>query len=286
MRHIGRMVGPVLVGLLVVACDAPTGSTGEPAGPNAASASATSDPLDLIGSWTITEADEEKGAMLRLAARDLKIFRACGYVMGSWRATTDGLFVGHTFGSDCSPDAAATPAWLRRVSGFRQDGDTQLLLDEQGETVARLLPGARPSPGPHLAPQEATPPVVDDEARRIMAPASPLPASLRPAVRSDLPGRWVPADIRGRNAERDPFAEFGSDGEWRGSDGCNSGSGRWRSGPAGTLLATIGVSTLIACASTPVPSWLAQTRRAGFDGDVLVLLDQTAKELGRLRRDG
>jgi len=31
--------------------------------------------------------------------------------------------------------------------------------------------------------------------------------------------------------------------------------------------------------------WLSSTRRAGFDGTTLVLLDQNAKELGRLHRD-
>lgn len=283
MRQLRRMVGPVVVGLLLAAC-APAGPAEEPASPNAGAAPATTDPLALIGSWTVTQAPEEPGAILRLAAGELTLFRACGYVMGQWRATGDGLFVGHTFSGACGPDAVATPAWLRLVSGFRQDGDAQLLIDEQGETVARLLPGARPTPGPNLAPEAAASPVVDDAARRVLAPASPLPASLRPAGRSDLLGRWVPAGSGRQNAARASFAEFVSDGDWRGSDGCNGGSGRWVSGPAGTLLATAGAATLIFCDSPPVPSWLAQTYRAGFDGDVLVLLDQTGKELGRLRR--
>jgi hypothetical protein len=282
MRQIGRMIGLVAVGLLLAACAAPMGSTDEPSVPTPTFVPSPADPLALIGSWTITEAGEQQGAILRLAAGDLTLFRACG-LMGHWRATTDGLFVAHIFGADCGSDAIDTPAWLRRASGFRQDGKTQLLLDDKGQTVARLLPGARPSPGPHLASEMATPPVADDEARRILAPAASVPANLRPAVRSDLIGRWVPADGGRWNAEQ-PFAEFATDGEWRGSDGCNGGSGRWTSGRAGALLATAGISTLIGCHGVPVPSWLGQTHRAGFDGDVLVLLDQTGKELGRLRR--
>jgi hypothetical protein len=35
----------------------------------------------------------------------------------------------------------------------------------------------------------------------------------------------------------------------------------------------------------PVGDWLSSARRAGFDGATLVLLDQNAKELGRLNRD-
>jgi hypothetical protein len=286
VRQIRRTLGLVAAGLVLAACATATGSAGEPTSSSPGSSVAPSDPLGLIGSWTVTEADEEQGVVLRLAADGLRLFGACGSVNGDWRASTDGLFVGHTFGGGCSrhPDMYGTPAWLRQASGFRQDGDAQVLLDENGETVARLVPGARPTPGPNLAPQEAAPPVVDKAARQSFAPASPLPANLRPAAERDLLGRWVPAD--GRPRPEAPFAEFAGDHGWRGSDGCNGLYGRWASGPAGTLLATAGPQTLIGCDNAPVASWLAKTYRAGFDGDVLVLFDQVGNELGRLRRDG
>lgn len=254
MRQIRWTVGPVFVGLLVVACAAPTDPTGERAGPTTGFAPATADPLTLIGSWTITEAEEEEGAILRLATGDLTLFRRCGQVMGHWRATTDALFVAHTFSSDCGPDAIATPAWLRRVASFRQDGDARLLLDQQGETVARLRPVAQPTSGTRVNLNETAPPVVDEEARRTLAPASPVPGNLRPAVRSTLLGRWVPSDGQS-NGIHEPFVEFAPDGEWHGSDGCNRSSGRWGTGPAGTLLATIGASTLIACSNSPHPEF-------------------------------
>jgi hypothetical protein len=283
MRQTRWTVGSVVVGLLLAGCAAPTGPAGAPAGPNPSSAPAAADPLALIGLWTVTEADEEEGAILRLAER-LTLFRTCGYAEGTWRATTDGLFLGDTFGGSCGsgPKAHLNPDWLRRAAGFRADGDARLLLDEEGETVARLLPGARLTPSPNLAPQEAAPPVVDDAARRIMAPASPVPANLRPAVRSDLPGRWVPV---GNQWNAKAFVEFAHDGEMHGSDGCNGNGGlRWLSGRAGAVVATTGLTTLMACNNAPIQSWLAHVYRAGFDGDVLVLLDQAGKELGRLRR--
>lgn len=294
MRQIRGMVGLIAVGLLLTGCAARTESAREPAGPTAGSALAPADPLALIGLWTITEADEEKGAILRLAER-LTLFRACGYIAGTWRASADGLFVGHTASGGpgrrpgvtptgpCAsgPGDVTTPGWLRRVSGFRQDGDAQLLLDEQGETVARLVPGARLTPGPNLDAMGTAPPVVDDDARRVMAPASPVPTNLRPAVRSDLPGRWVAAEDLWNDAA---FVEFAPNNEWHGSDGCNAQGGRWVFGSAGALLATDGPSTMIGCDGMLVGLWLRHTYRAGFDGDVLVLLDQTGKEVGRLLR--
>jgi hypothetical protein len=101
------------------------------------------------------------------------------------------------------------------------------LLDQQGETVARLRPVAQPTSGTHVNLNETAPPVVDEEARRTLAPASPVPGNLRPAVRSTLLGRWVPSDGQ-RNGIHEPFVEFASDGEWRGSDQTGKELGRLR----------------------------------------------------------
>ena len=49
-------------------------------------------------------------------------------------------------------------------------------------------------------------------------------------------------------------------------------------------MATGGVSTLIACGGDITPALFQSARRAGFDGEILVLFDGTGKELGRLRR--
>jgi hypothetical protein len=169
---------------------------------------------------------------------------------------------------------------LHRAVGFRLDGANPILLDGQGRQVARLLPGARPTAGPGLAPSEVEPPVVTDEVRRAFVPAVEVAAPLVPATRDALTGRWVP--VGGRAPEA--YVELRPNGEWTGSDGCNGTGGRWVAGPAGALLATTGASTLIGCDNVPVGGWLGATRRAGLHAEVLVLLDASGAELGRLRR--
>ena len=53
--------------------------------------------------------------------------------------------------------------------------------------------------------------------------------------------------------------------------------------PGGALLATSGVSTLMACDSqVPVGSWLSTAARAGFDGTELLLIDVDGSPVGRL----
>jgi hypothetical protein len=243
----------------------------------------------LIGSWRLTGVDGEVDTVLRIAmdTNPLALWRRCGRLIGSWRANTDGLFVGYLNGvAQCpSPSGEMTPAWLRRVTAFRVDGDNRVLLDAGGGTVARLLPGGRPIPLPtvEVDPSLARPPVVTDRVRRQLAPAAPLPRELAAVARDALVGRWViPADQKTR--PRQPFAELRADGGWVGSDGCNRESGRWVAGPAGALLATIGPMTAIFCDGVSVGYWLSRTHRAGMDGDVLVLLDGDGAELGRLQR--
>ncbi|MEH0933791.1 hypothetical protein [Micromonospora psammae] len=254
------------------------------------------DPVALIGAWKVAEVDEGAGDILRLAPDThdgLLLFSRCGVLMGMWQANVNGLFVAGTSGYSashdgpgCRPGAGATPAWLRRASAFRVEGGSPVLLDDRGGPVARLLPGAKPTPGPNLLPSLAEPPVVTDEVRRAFAPAAALPAGLTPARRDTLLGRWVPMGVPTSSPRPErPHVELRDDGEWRGSDGCNGEGGRWVAGPAGDLLATSGPSTLIGCDNISVGFWLSNASRAGLDGDVLVLLDAQGGETGRLQRD-
>ena len=137
--------------------------------------------------------------------------------------------------------------------------------------------------GPDIAESEAEPPVVTDELRREFAPAAPVPAALRPAQPAQLVGRWFPAD-GGSAAPRQPFAELLADGRWSGSDGCNGQGGRWIAGAGGSLLAVAGPQTLIGCTGADVGGWLSNAPRAGFDGELLVLLNPAGKEVARLSR--
>ena len=231
-------LGAVAV-LILAGCGA-AGSE-EPAGQ--ATTSASGDPVDLVGLWTVqAAAGEEPGAILRLAER-LSLWRTCGHLHGSWQAAPDGLFLAHVYsGSDAcyrSPDSV--PDWLRQAAGHRADGSDRLLVDRDGRTVARLVPGGRPKVDADTAPSEGDPPVLTDELRRWLSPAAPLPSGLQPASEADLVGRWVRSDGAGAAAPRPPFVEVVPDGSWNGSDGCNGQGGRWISGAAGSFVALAGV---------------------------------------------
>lgn len=275
-----RVAALLAVCLLVAGC-----AQGSPAGPDPApsdpaeseAGTAEPDPVDLIGSWTLsgTELGEDRGAVLRIAPDDVTLWRLAGVLMGNWRADTNGLFVAHIHGGTAG--SPATPAWLARAVGFRADGDARVLLDAQGATVARLEPGGTPSPVPNLAPDMAKAPTVTDDARRkLQQPAAPLPPGLAAAGRDALVRRWLP--------DRGParaYVELLADGAWRGSDGCNGMGGRWAAGPDGAFLAVSGPTTLIACGNATVD--VDGARRAGLDGGTLVLLDASGAELARLR---
>jgi len=215
----------------------------------------------------------------------LSLWYRCGQLTGSWRADTNGVFVGLIDGVSRCPDPKSdfTPAWLRGVTAFRATGDGRVLLDAGGGIVTRLLPVGRPAPAPPLGvdPKSVRPPVVTDEARRRLAPAAPLPPALTAVARDALVGRWVPLPDQ---KSRKPFAELRADGSWTSFDGCNGQFGRWAAGPAGALLAIGGHMTLLDCGNHPVGDWFQEASRAGIDGDTLVLLDRGGTELGRVRR--
>lgn len=290
------LVGAVLVALLVTGCAgrdrAPERS--EPGGPGPVGGGANgpgaadTDPVALIGLWSVTRADgEEPGAVLRIASDDLSLWRDCGTLMGDWRADTGGLFVADLYGSTGCPAAdPLTPAWLRDAAAYQILGEDRVLLDSHGEPVARLSPGGTPKPNPNLAPSEAEPPAVTEEARRALARAAALPVGLAAPDPGALVGRWVPEGGGGGRGPKPAFLKFMADGDWTGSDGCNGLGGRWVAGADGSLLATSGVSTLIGCDNVPIGGWLGRTRRVGLDGAALVLVDADAKEIGRLRPGG
>jgi len=283
--------------LLVAACG--TGTAGGPEQPGPP-ASAPGDPVDLVGLWTVREAaGEEPGAILRLG-EGLSLWRSCGHLDGSWRATAEGLFIDLVFGGSgaCYHGPDSVPDWLRQAAGYRADGPDRLLVDRGGSTVARLVPGGRPKVDADTAPSEGEPPVLTDAQRRMLAPAAALPAGLQPAAAADLVGRWVPGDRPDVRTPRSPHVTFAADGDWTGSDGCNGQGGRWLAGPAGSFVAVAGPQTLMACvpitgpadatapgvhAPVDVGSWLTAAARAGLAGDQLVLLDRSGRELGRLR---
>lgn len=289
MRRSAYVVGVVLIALLAAGCARkdPAADSGAP-GPGGGPAGTTvgdADPVALIGLWQVTgAAGEETDAVLRIAPQSLSLWRDCGTLLGGWQADTSGLFIADLFGSTgCPATDQLLPGWLRDAAGYQVVGEERALLDGEGEPVARLLPGGKPKPNPNLAASEAEPPVVTDEVRRsLTARTAELPAGLAAADRGALVGRWVPASgtaVRPKSA----FLELRADGSYTGSDGCNGVGGRWVSGRDGALLATSGVSTLIACDNVPIGQWLGTARRAGLVGETLALVDAQGKETGRLK---
>jgi hypothetical protein len=282
MRDRRRLTWVAVTLLLVAACG--TGTAGRPRQPGSPE-STPRDPVDLVGLWTVREAaGEEPGAILRLG-EGLSLWRACGHLDGSWRATGDGLFIDFVAGGSgaCYHGPDSVPDWLRQAAGHRADGPDRLLVDRDGRTVARLVPGGRPKVHADTAPSEGEPPVLTDALRQMLAPAAALPEGLRPASAADLVGRWVPGDRPEARGARPPQVTFAVDGDWTGSDGCNGQGGQWLAGPAGSFLAVAGPQTLIGCANVDVGGWLTAASRAGIRGDELVLLDRSGRELGRLR---
>lgn len=93
-----------------------------------------------------------------------------------------------------------------------------------------------------------------------------------PASESDLVGSWVTGETYD-SAPNEPYLTISDDGTWKGSDGCNGVEGEWSLASDGTLTASSGFSTLIACEGAPLPQYLTDSTAAFLDGDSLVLAD-------------
>ena len=270
-----------------------------PGAPSSATTSASSgshapttqQPTELVGSWRVTDAaGAEPGAVLRIGI-DLILFQSCGYLMGSWRASSSGLFAGSLDGGKAAcfpqqPTPSATPAWLAAASAYDVTSDGITLLARDGSVVAHLLPGGTPTAGSDILTSEAEPPVLDDRLRAALADPLPLPTSYTPATREQLLGSWVtvlPAPS-GDWRHETPGAAFESDGSYHATDGCNGLAGRWVADDTGRFIATGGASTAVGCDNVLVPEWVMQSSWAAIDDGVLVLVGVDGKETCRLRR--
>ena len=265
-----RLFAPVLAITLLAGCASTP--------PAAEVVPERSSAVDLVNLWRVTGAEGESAkTWLRLDAGEFQLWRDCGMIMGSWRAT-DGLMLASVFGASgsCATDGLPGVAWLESVAGYAATNDGWQLVDATGSTVASLTIDGAPQPDPNAAEFYTEAPEVTDETRAYFAGSVPLPATL---TVGSIVGRWTPEGV---DTSTGANVEFAADGTWTGSDGCNGGEGRWAIGANGGFLATSGASTLIACDGALVPSWVSQAQLAGLDGDVLVLLDRDGAELGRL----
>lgn len=281
---------PLLAGLLLL-----TGCAGQqpggPSGPNpdappqmGTPADGESEAIGLVNLWRVSGAEGESDATwLRLDAGEFQLWRDCGMIVGSWRAS-DTLFIAAPFGGmgDCVTTTMPEVGWLEGAARFEVSTEGYELLDASGAIVASLSIDGAPEPIPTAAEFYAQPPELTDQVHEYFRAAATLPTGLPPATNAALEGRWVPVAYA---VSTDPHVVFEADGTWTGSDGCNGGQGRWAVGADGEFLATSGPSTLIACEGAPVPSWVAQASTAGISADGwLLLFDTAGTEVGRLER--
>jgi hypothetical protein len=243
-----------------------------------------SEAIGLVNLWRVTgAAGEEDPAWLRLDAGEFQLWRSCGMIMGSWRAT-DTLLIAEPWGGsgDCTMTTRPQVDWLEQVTGFTISPDGYDLVDAAGGVVASLSIDGAPEPIPTAAEFYTQPPELTEQVHAAFRAAASLPTGLTPATDAALFGKWVPVAYA---VSTDPHVLFESDGTWTGSDGCNGGSGRWVVGADGEFLATSGPSTLMACEGALVPSWVAQATTAGLNADGwLLLFDASGAEIGRLAR--
>ena len=274
---------------LLAACGGSSAPANRPTPTRSTSGQAPADenPARLVASWRLDAPDEEPGAILTIGDRvdgGLLLWRDCGFLEGAWRANRHGMFLGALTGgnSSCFDERGGSPIpdWLDRVVGFRADGDVELLVDDAGDTVARLTPGAQPPDPDAGVPEYAAPPRVTREMRRSFQEPAPLPDGVDAADRAALLGRWVPTG----KPQSKAFVRYDEDGSYEGSDGCNGQSGRFLVGPDGIVLATSGPSTLIGCENSPLPVWVTQAGRIGLRDGRLVFVDPAGKVLGEAER--
>jgi len=234
-------------------------------------------PSGLAGSWQVSGAGEEPGAVLLVSSQEVSLSRRCGVVSGRWGAGPDGLFVGQveSVPGACLQGGGAPGSWLGEVTRYRADGERWVLLDAQDRPVVTLSPTG---PAASTAPSRS---VAWDALDAV--PALPGPG-LRPAAPEQLPGRWVPV---GEPRATQAFLRFGDDRSWTASVSCTSTGGLWSAGELGRIEAVAPYAVALAgCLqpALPVADWLVQADRLALDGDVLVLLDADGSALGRLQR--
>lgn len=279
-----RLALPIVAILLLAGCvgdmrdDGPGGVTS----PEPDISFGASKAIGLVNLWRVTgAADEGDETWLRLDANEFQLWRDCGMIMGSWQAT-DSLFLAsvHSASGECASEGIPTVGWLESATAFAKTAGGYELLAEDGGTVASLAIDGAPEPIESAADFFTEPPELTEEVYATFRAPAALPSELEPATADALEGRWIPAE---GDASTNPHVEFGADGAWSGSDGCNGSSGCWAVGDGGEFLATAGVSTLIFCEGASVPSWVAQASTAGVDTDGLLhLFDASGTALGTL----
>jgi len=240
------------------------------------------DPSVLVGTWKVSDAKGmEPDTWLRLGEEATVSFD-CGNVGGSWTARDD-AFLAQWEWSEVSCDFGNdNPVpWLDEATAYAQAGDSLVLLDADGKTVATLTDDGAP-------PRAATDPhdpfsgevELTDQVRATIRDGIPLPDEATPT--DDLLGRWVPTDDVGPTRA---FVEFGESG-YMSSDGCNQSGGRWVVGSSGSLLSTNIGTTFMACDNMySIDGLIGGAVAVGMVADELTFYGPSGSRLGAIVRE-
>lgn len=96
-------------------------------------------------------------------------------------------------------------------------------------------------------------------------------------IESDILGLWS------NDEPGEPHLEFGEDGTFSGSDGCNGIGGEYFA-DQGAVRVQLGASTLKACAD--IDDWLRGVKTVTVDGDTMQVMNENGDEIGQLQRSG
>lgn len=249
---ITRLIALAAVLLVVTGCafGAPPQPRGE----------ASSDPSALVGVWRVRDAaGAGPDTWLRLGD-EVVVWSNCGVSYGSWVARGSALLVGIDSWDDdfCLWGRFVDPTpWLTAAVGYRQTSEGMALLDSGGAVVATLtIDGEPPTSERYIDEytQQPTETIRFDEPGR-------LPDGVSAA--KEIVGRWIdPA-----HPDDGTYIEFSGDGSWKGSDGCNARGGRYSYSLDGSLLATLGSSTLMLCEGSAIADLASGASLVGSSGE-------------------
>jgi len=225
-------------------------------------------PIDasrLLGVWEV----EGEDATLTLDG-ELTVRLPCGQLFGNWgAASAQQLFLAYVnSGQGCLEILRqGGPAWLKAATAYRERDGGRDLLNDAGKVVARLR-----ATGTAGGATEAQ--------RQSWSEPPDLPPGVVPVTTDELLGTWRPLEDQSGKA----FVRFDTDGDYSGSDGCNTPGGRWALGTQGRFIALGGITTLIGCQGSNAIHDVQRGARAGLDNGQLLLLDAKGQEVMRLQR--
>lgn len=229
-------------------------------------------PSELVGLWRVTgDGAPTEDTWVQIGSPfspgEVTVWAGCGVLHGTWTARA-GALLATVDGWSGSCDGADAAAWLEASVAYGPAGDGIALIDADGIEHVTLTVDGEPAARDDVDDAYRQQPALDDEQVAQLDAAPTPPADLAPASYDAVLGRWVPATTY----ETEPFLELVDDGTYTGSDGCNGTAGRWALAGDGSVLATTGMQTLMACDGESLAASLAQAAWLVVDGDRLAFV--------------